>query len=204
MNDIATLTPPKGWKVLNDSQKQRFINEHLSGAEDIIAIALPDSGDGSVFAQLSYRPAGYVDENIQIDPTRVRQGISEDLDMLNQESGLTGNDAVRWKTFSPAPKYDSANHCVEYGVELTIGQDSVLNRYKMYLVRNGAVILTLVGTPACRRHTHQPALDEPLYLKPQRATKKPDKFRLFYFEQRIAEKETYRTKRSHSSSDKEQ
>ena len=147
MNDIATLTPPKGWKVLNDSQKQRFINEHLSGAEDIIAIALPDSGDGSVFAQLSYRPAGYVDENIQIDPTRVRQGISEDLDMLNQESGLTGNDAVRWKTFSPAPKYDSANHCVEYGVELTIGQDSVLNRYKMYLVRNGAVVLTLVGTP---------------------------------------------------------
>ena len=42
MNDIATLTPPKGWKLLNDSQKQRFINEHLSGVEDIIAIALPD------------------------------------------------------------------------------------------------------------------------------------------------------------------
>ena len=89
MNDIATLTPPQGWKLLNGSQKQRFINEHLSGAEDIIAIALPDGGDGSVFAQLSYRPAGYVDENIQIDPTRVRQGISEDLDMLNQESGRT-------------------------------------------------------------------------------------------------------------------
>ena len=131
-------------------------------------------------------------KNIQIDPTRVRQGISEDLDMLNQESGLSGNDAVRWKTFSPAPKYDSANHCVEYGVELTIGQDSALNRYKMCLVRNGAVVLTLVGTPADnlkparlarhperqpalrtlrpaqrparRRYTHQPALDEPLYL----------------------------------------
>ena len=41
MNDIATLTPPQGWKLLNGSQKQRFINEHLSGAEDIIAIALP-------------------------------------------------------------------------------------------------------------------------------------------------------------------
>ena len=104
MNDIATLTPPQGWKLLNGSQKQRFINEHLSGAEDIIAIALPDGGDGSVFAQLSYRPAGYVDENIQIDPTRVRKGISEDLDMLNQESGLSGNDAVRWKTFPPRPK----------------------------------------------------------------------------------------------------
>ena len=58
MNDIATLTPPKGWKVLNDSQKQQFINEHLGGVDDIIAIAVPDGGDGSVFAQLSYRPAG--------------------------------------------------------------------------------------------------------------------------------------------------
>ena len=33
MNDIATLTPPQGWKLLNGSQKQRFINEHLSGAK---------------------------------------------------------------------------------------------------------------------------------------------------------------------------
>ena len=147
MNDIATLTPPQGWKLLNGSQKQRFINEHLSGAEDIIAIALPDGGDGSVFAQLSYRPAGYVDDNIPIDPTRIRQGISEDLDILNQESGLTGSEAVRWKSFAPAPKYDNASRCVEYGVELNIGQDPALNLYKMCLVRNGALVLTLVGKP---------------------------------------------------------
>ena len=136
MNDIATLTPPKGWKVLNDSQKQQFINEHLGGVDDIIAIAVPDGGDGSVFAQLSYRPAGYI-----------RQGISEDLDILNQESGLTGSEAVRWKSFAPAPKYDNASRCVEYGVELNIGQDPALNLYKMCLVRNGALVLTLVGKP---------------------------------------------------------
>ena len=147
MNDIATLTPPKGWKVLNDSQKQQFINEHLGGVDDIIAIAVPDGGDGSVFAQLSYRPAGYVDDNIPIDPTRIRQGISEDLDILNQESGLSGKDAVRWKTFAPAPKYDPASRCVEYGVELSVSGDPALNLYKMCLVRNGALILTLVGTP---------------------------------------------------------
>jgi len=58
MNDIATLTPPQGWKLLNGSQKQRFINEHLSGAEDIIAIALPDGGDGSGVAPLSDRQGG--------------------------------------------------------------------------------------------------------------------------------------------------
>ena len=148
MNDIATLTPPKGWKVLSESEKQRFINEHLGGVDDIIAIALPDGGNGSVFAQLSYRPAGYVDDNIPIDPTRVRQGISEDLDMLNQESGLTGSEAVRWKSFAPAPKSDSASRCVEYGVELSIGQEPALNLYKMCLLRNGALVLTLVGTPA--------------------------------------------------------
>ena len=147
MNDIATLTPPKGWKVLNDSQKQQFINEHLGGVDDIIAIAVPDGGDGSVFAQLSYRPAGYVDDNSPIDPTRIRQGISEDLDILNQESGLTGSEAVRWKSFAPAPKYDNASRCVEYGVELNIGQDPALNLYKMCLVRNGALVLTLVGKP---------------------------------------------------------
>ncbi|MDO4642330.1 MAG: DUF2167 domain-containing protein [Cardiobacteriaceae bacterium] len=147
MTDIATLNPPSGWKILDETQRKRFIAEHLGDASDVIAIALPDGGNGSVFAQLSYRPIGYVDDNVQIDTTRVRQGISEDLDMINQESGLSGNDAVRWKGFSPAPQYDSSNHCVEYGVELSIGKDPALNLYKVYLIRNGALILTLVGTP---------------------------------------------------------
>ena len=147
MTDIATLTPPKGWKVLNRTEQQTFIREHLGDTSDIIAIALPNGGDGSVFAQLSYNPVGYVDDNIPIDPARVRQGISEDLDILNQESGLTGKDAVRWKTFAPAPKYDPASRCVEYGVELSVSGDPALNLYKMCLVRNGALILTLVGTP---------------------------------------------------------
>ncbi|WP_225757213.1 DUF2167 domain-containing protein [Cardiobacterium sp. Marseille-Q4385] len=147
MTDIATLTPPKGWKILSHAEQQAFIREHLGDASDIIAIALPSGGDGSVFAQLSYRPVGYVDDNTPIDPTRVRQGISEDLDILNQESGLTGKDAVRWKTFAPAPKYDPASRCVEYGVELSVSGDPALNLYKMCLVRNGAIVLTLVGTP---------------------------------------------------------
>ncbi|MFC2503810.1 MAG: DUF2167 domain-containing protein, partial [Cardiobacterium sp.] len=69
------------------------------------------------------------------------------LDILNQESGLTGSEAVRWKSFAPAPKYDNASRCVEYGVELNIGQDPALNLYKMCLVRNGALVLTLVGKP---------------------------------------------------------
>ena len=123
MTDIATLTPPKGWKILSHAEQQAFIREHLGDASDIIAIALPSGGDGSVFAQLSY------------------------LDILNQESGLTGKDAVRWKTFAPAPKYDPATRCVEYGVELSVSGDPALNLYKMCLVRNGAIVLTLVGTP---------------------------------------------------------
>jgi len=40
MTDIATLTPPKGWKILSHAEQQAFIREHLGDASDIIAIAL--------------------------------------------------------------------------------------------------------------------------------------------------------------------
>lgn len=142
------LTVPAGWQLLNDAERRNFLINELGddGQGNILAVAKRSDG---VFALLTALPVGYVDSaGGQIDVQAVRSNTEEDLLILNQENGLEGADEVQFKKFAPPPSYDSAQYSVTYGVELSFGREPALNLYRIQLVRDGALILTLVGKPA--------------------------------------------------------
>ena len=147
----ANLTVPAGWRILSDAERRDFLINELGegdGQSNILAIAKPSSGDG-VFAMLTTLAIGYVDSaGGHIDVQAVRSNTEEDLLILNQENGLEGADEVRFRKFSPPPSYDSAEHSVTYGMELSFGREPALNLYRIRLVRDGALVLTVVGKPS--------------------------------------------------------
>lgn len=148
--NTATLIVPKGWTVLSDAERRRFlVNEFGDASSSIIAAATPENGKDGVFALLSMLTVGYVDSaGGYIDSAALRANIEEGLLILNQENGLEGSDEVRFKKFSPPPVYDSARHTVTYGVELAFGGDPAINLYRVTLTRDGALLLAVVGKPS--------------------------------------------------------
>lgn len=148
MNTIAVLTPPQGWKLLSQNKQKDFIRKTFGEMDNIISVALPERGDGSVFALLVFRDTGYIDDRSAINERWVQKRLAEEYNIVNHEQEFDAEDIVRWKRFVPKPVYDTTTHCLQYGIELTFGRKPALNLYKIYLLRNGAAVLTLVGTPA--------------------------------------------------------
>lgn len=150
----SKLIVPADWQVLDEQARSRFFAEEYgepdSGAH-IIAVAKPQAGEEGVFALLTTLPVGYVDAaGGHIDFAAVKAKAEEDLLILNQENGLQGAEEVRLKKFAPPPSYDSAKHAVTYGIELSFGRVPALNLYRIQLVRDGALVLTVVGKPGDR------------------------------------------------------
>ncbi|MDO5091188.1 MAG: DUF2167 domain-containing protein [Cardiobacteriaceae bacterium] len=147
-----TLIVPADWQILNDNERRRFFADEYGEADsgsNILAVAKPKAGKEGVFALLATLPVGYIDAaGGHIDVAAVKSKAEEDLLILNQENGLQGADEIRFKKFAPPPSYDSAHHTVSYGIELAFGRTPALNLYRIQLVRDGALVLTLVGTPA--------------------------------------------------------
>lgn len=148
--NTATLIVPDNWVVLNEAERRRFLSEEFGDvSSSVLAVARPKDGKEGVFAVLNRLTVGYVDSaGGHIDTQTVRAKIEEDLLILNQENGVEGADEVRFKKFSPPPSYDSAQHTVTYGVELSFGRDPALNLYRIRLTRDGALLLAVVGKPS--------------------------------------------------------
>lgn len=148
--NTPTLIVPNDWYVLTDAQRRSFLSDEFGDVPgSILAVAKPKADKGGVFATLSALSVGYVDSaGGHIDTQAVRANIEEDLLILNQENGLEGADEVRFKKFAPAPSYDNARHTVTYGVELAFGRDPAVNLYRIRLVRDGALLLAVIGKPA--------------------------------------------------------
>lgn len=147
-----TLIVPDDWYILNDAERRNFLASEFGDAQSsILAVARPKAAQDGVFATLSALTVGYVDSvGGHIDTQALRGNIEEDLLILNQENGLEGAEEVRFKKFAPPPSYDSAHHTVTYGVELAFGRDPALNLYRIRLVRNGALVLAVIGKPSDR------------------------------------------------------
>lgn len=150
----SKLIVPADWQVLNESERRRFFAEEYGepdSGSNIIAVAKPKAAQEGVFALLTTLPVGYVDAaGGHIDVAAVKAKAEEDLLILNQENGLEGAEEVRFKKFAPPPSYDSAHHAVTYGIELGFGREPALNLYRIQLVRDGALVLTVVGRPSDR------------------------------------------------------
>lgn len=150
----SKLIVPADWQVLNESERRRFFAEEYGepdSGSNIIAVAKPKAAQEGVFALLTTLPVGYVDAaGGHIDVAAVKAKAEEDLLILNQENGLEGAEEVRFKKFAPPPSYDSAHHAVTYGIELGFGRVPALNLYRIQLVRDGALVLTVVGRPSDR------------------------------------------------------
>lgn len=148
---IATLTPPKNWKVLDSASLARFINQNLDGErqDTIIAAAQPNAGGNEVFAILEHKKIGYIQSpsQSQIRLAYVTDRMKEDLEILNNESELQGAERVVWQGFSPQPSFDAATHTLRYGVTLSFGGEQALNLYQVVLTKDGFVVLTIVGKP---------------------------------------------------------
>lgn len=146
----ATLIAPEGWKVLSASEQHHFIQSEFGddAGRNILAIARKNDADG-VFALLEYRQTGYIENPSlqQVDERALIQKANEDLHMLNQENGFSDAETVRWKGFVLKPRFDAQRHILEYGVELRFGDLPAVNLYQMQLLRNGVLVLTLVGMP---------------------------------------------------------
>lgn len=150
----SKLIVPDDWQILNAAERSRFFAEEYGepdGEGNVTAVAKPKAGQEGVFAFLAALSVGYVDAGGgHIDVQAVKAKAEEDLLILNQENGLSGADEVRFKKFAPPPSYDSARHTVTYGIELAFGRVPALNLYRIRLVRDGALVLTVVGRPADR------------------------------------------------------
>ncbi len=149
---IATLQPISGWRLLSMAEQARFISEELgeNGYRTILAVAVPESrNDNRVFALLEHQSVGYVANPSagDIDLAYVRQQALDDLKILNNENDLPVSEQVRWGGFSPKPAYNAQEYSLDYGVKLIFGEEAALNLYRIQLVRDGAVVLMLVGSP---------------------------------------------------------
>lgn len=146
----ATLIAPDSWTVLNPSQKNAFIEaEFGDGAGRNILAAATKNGVEGVFALLDYRQIGYIDSPsiAQINEQNLVAKINEDLQMLNQENGFSETEKVRWKGFVLKPRFDEQHFVLDYGVEMQFGHEAAVNLYRMQLLRDGVLVLTLVGMP---------------------------------------------------------
>lgn len=152
MNAVAELTPPPGWTLLSPKNQQAFIRQNFGDMDNVMAVALPNGGKGSVFALLVFLDTGYIDEHAAINERWVEQHLIEEYKIVNHEQEFGTEDTVHWKGFTPKPVYDMTTHCLQYGISLSFGRKPALNLYKICLLRNGAAVLTLVGTSASRLH----------------------------------------------------
>ncbi|SUO95128.1 DUF2167 domain-containing protein [Suttonella ornithocola] len=145
---IAMLKTPENWKVLSGSTLNQFINEEFGDGRHILTAAKPKNQAEGVFAILEHQKMGYIAHpNSHINTRFIVEKGQDDLKILNEESGLSESEKVRFKGFSPAPTYHAEKHLLEYGIELLFGREAALNLYRIKLIRDGALILTLVGKP---------------------------------------------------------
>lgn len=146
----ATLITPEGWTILSPAEQDIFIQtEFGDGAgRNIFAVAQKNQAEG-VFALLDYRQTGYIENPSlqQINEQALIERTNEDLQMLNQENGFSEAEKVRWKGFVLKPRFDDKHYVLEYGVELRFGNMPAVNLYRMQLLRDGVLVLTLVGMP---------------------------------------------------------
>lgn len=143
------LTAPENWHILTKSELKNFVENELGESGNlIIAAAKPKQGTDDVFAVLTHQKNGYIAQpNPRINQASYIQKMQEDLKIQNDENGLSDSEKVRWKGFVIPPKYDSSTHTLDYGVALYFGHEIAINLYRLRLVRNGALTLTLVGSP---------------------------------------------------------
>lgn len=144
----ATLIAPEGWTVLKPAEQNAFIQAEFGQelGRNILAVARKN-GAQDVFALLEYRQTGYIENPSlqQINEQVLIQKANEDLQMMNQENGFSEAEKVRWKGFVLKPRFDEQHYVLDYGVELRFGDLPAVNLYRMQLLRDGVLILTLVG-----------------------------------------------------------
>ena len=145
---VAQLITPPDWQLLSDSQLQNFIAAEFGADRKIIAAAKPKSSS-SAFAVLEYRPIGYVDIAGQsgVNANAVASQIQEDLQILSNEMQLSASEAIRWKGFVMQPKFRPQEKTLDYGIAVSFGTDVAINLYRVVLIKNGVVVLTIVCNP---------------------------------------------------------
>lgn len=145
----STIKAPEGWRILTGGALSSFINDEFGDSgRDILAAAKPANGADGVFAIFEHQASGYIERPASnINQAFYVQKTQEDLQILNDENGFTDAEKVRWKGFALTPRYDNSKHTLDYGIELYFGRDVAVNLYRMLLIRDGALVLTLVGTP---------------------------------------------------------
>lgn len=143
------LTAPENWHILAKSELKNFVENELGESGNlVIAAAKPKQGSSDVFAVLEHQKNGYIaNPNPRINQAFYIQKMQEDLQIQNDENGFSDAEKVRWKGFVLPPKYDGNARILDYGVALYFGQEVAINLYRLQLVRDGALVLTLVGTP---------------------------------------------------------
>ncbi|ABQ13858.1 DUF2167 domain-containing protein [Dichelobacter nodosus] len=147
---MATLRMPESWVLLKNEQRARFLREiEIEDEPALLAVAQSKEHDHA-FALLRHQKSGYVvrPEETPIHPQLIRKQTEADLAILNSESALSEAERVRWQKFYLEPVYQAQTRTVEYGITLLFGNEAAVNLYRMLLVRDGALVLTLVGKPS--------------------------------------------------------
>lgn len=147
---LASLTFPPSWRLLQGAERQSFLNNEYDDAKDreLVSVVKATSASAKdVFAILEHQPLGYIahPETSTIDLQSVIKQYKADLEILNGENNLAPSESVRWGRFFVPPTYDAQQHRLDYGIELRFGGNPGVNLYRVKLVRDGALVLTLVG-----------------------------------------------------------
>lgn len=157
-NNIATITPPKGYKYLNGKDADIVLtdlwgNPPRIGDNKSLGMLMPENttpmSDSSYIINITYSPEGYIDDadakNLDYDD--LFDSMREDMKASNPIRLEQGYPTINLVSWASPPYYDAENKKLHWAKELKFGDYPIntLNYSIRVLGRKGYLELNVIG-----------------------------------------------------------